>query len=176
MISLAHVSFGTMLEQAGVEEKFIPIFGAIMMAESSGSASIDTALSGLDPLKRNEYSIGLLQVNTKAHMDKLNKLGYTMDDLRNPVKNLKVALLVWDEWTKVLMDSEGISEEEAKVRALDRWGAYTDGRYKDFLPDSIQAWETHTRQQTLPTWQRSENMNPAAKQYIEQNRPGGWIR
>lgn len=171
-----YVSFGSMLEQAGVDEKYIPIFGAIMMAESSGLPSIDTAQSGLDPLKRNEYSIGLLQVNTKAHMDKLNKLGYTMDDLRNPVKNLKVALMVWDEWTKVLMDSEGLTEEEAKLRALDRWGAYTDGRYKNYLNDSITAWETHKRQQTLPTWQRTENMNPAARQYIEQNKPGGWIR
>lgn len=171
-----YVSFGMMLEQAGVDEKFIPIFGAIMMGESSGDPTIDTVKSGLDPLKKNEYSVGLLEINTLAHMDKLNKLGYTIDDLRNPVKNLKVAMLVWDEWTNVVMKSRGVSEEEARMIALDRWGAYTDGRYKDFLDDSIQAWETHKRQQTLPTWQRSEHMNPAARQYIEQNNPGGWIR
>lgn len=171
-----YVSFGIMLEQAGVEEKYIPIFGAIMMGESSGRAFIDTVQSGLDINKIAEYSIGLMQVNTKAHMDKLNKLGYTMDDLRNPVKNLKVALLVWDEWTQHVMSTQRVPEEEARVIALDRWGAYTNGRYKDFLDDSIKAWETHKRQQSLPTWQRTEHMNPAARQYIEQNNPGGWIR
>lgn len=171
-----YVSFGMMLEQAGVAEKYIPIFGAIMMGESSGDPTIDTVKSGLDPLKKNEYSVGLLEINTLAHMDKLNKLGYTIDDLRNPVKNLKVAMLVWDEWTNVVMKSKGVSEEEARMIALDRWGAYTDGRYKLFIDDAKQAWEKHKRQQSLPTWQRLEYMNNAAQHYIEQNRPGGWIR
>tara|TARA_A100001201_G_scaffold143475_1_gene145275 strand:+ start:2873 stop:5668 length:2796 start_codon:yes stop_codon:yes gene_type:complete len=171
-----YVSFGMMLEQAGVEEKYIPIFGAIMMGESSGDPATDTVKSGLDPLKKNEYSVGLLEINTLAHMDKLNKLGYTIDDLRNPVKNLKVAMLVWDEWTNVVMKSRGVSEEEARMIALDRWGAYTDGRYKLFIDDSIKAWEAHKLQQTLPTWERREHRTDAANQYIDQNNPGGWIR
>ena len=163
-----------MLEQVGVEEKFIPTFAAIMMGESSGRPAIDTAASGLDPLKLNEYSIGLMQINTKAHMDKLDALGYTMEDLRNPVKNLRVAMLVWDEWIDVLM-SQGMSLEEAKVQALDRWGAYRDGSYQQYLPEAEQSWQRHNQQKVLPTWQRTENMNPSAQQWIDQN-GGAWAR
>lgn len=169
-----YVSFGQMLEQVGVEEKFIPTFAAIMMGESTGRAAIDTAASGLDPLKLNEYSIGLMQINTKAHMDKLDALGYTMEDLRNPVKNLRVAMLVWDEWIDVLM-RQGMSLEEAKVQALDRWGAYRDGRYKEFLEEAEQSWQRHNQQKVLPTWQRTENMNRWAQQWIDQN-GGAWAR
>lgn len=169
-----YVSFGQMLEQAGVEDKFIPIFTAIMMGESSGRPGIDTAQSGLDPNKLREYSIGLMQINTKAHMDKLNKLGYTMDDLRNPVKNLKVAMMVWDEWIDVQM-SQGKSLDEAKMIALDRWGAYSDGSYEQYLPQAISAWEKHKRQSNLPVFERTENMNSAAQQWLENN-GGFWVR
>lgn len=169
-----YVSYGQMLEQAGVEDKFIPIFTAIMMGESSGRPGIDTAQSGLDPNKLREYSIGLMQINTKAHMDKLNKLGYTMDDLRNPVKNLMVAMMVWDEWIDVQM-SQGKSLDEAKMIALDRWGAYRDGSYEQYLPQAISAWEKHKRQSILPVFERSENMNSAAQQWLENN-GGFWVR
>ena len=169
-----YVSFGQMLEQAGVEDKFIPVFTAIMMGESSGRPGIDTAQSGLDPNKLREYSIGLMQINTKAHMDKLNKLGYTMEDLRNPVKNLKVAMMVWDEWINVQL-GQGKSLDEAKQIALDRWGAYRDGRYKQYLPQAQSAWEKHKRQSNLPVHERTENMNPAAQQWLENN-GGFWAR
>ena len=61
------------------------------MGESGGNAGIDTVQSGLDPSRSNEYSVGLFQINAQAHGDKLAKLGYTSDDLRDPVKNAKVA-------------------------------------------------------------------------------------
>ena len=169
-----YVSFGQMLEQAGVEDKFIPVFTAIMMGESSGRPGIDTAQSGLDPNKLREYSIGLMQINTKAHMDKLNKLGYTMEDLRNPVKNLKVAMMVWDEWINVQL-GQGKSLDEAKQIALDRWGAYRDGRYKQYLPQAQSAWEKHKRQSNLPVHERTEGMNDAAQQWLENN-GGFWAR
>ena len=170
-----YVSFGQMLESVGVEEEFIPIFSAIMMGESGGQAAIDTVQSGLDVGKRNEYSIGLLQVNTQAHMDKLKQLGYTVDDLRNPVKNLEVAMLVYQEWIGVRMNKYGDTLEEAKINALDRWGAYSNGSYKDYLPESLQQWKRYKDQSSLPTWQQSSHMHPAAQRWLEENRGGAWI-
>lgn len=168
-----YVSFGRMLESVGVDDEYIPLFGAIMMGESSGKPGIDTVKSGLDVSQRNEYSIGLLQVNTKAHADKLRQLGYSFDDLRNPVKNLEVAMLVWEEWTNVLI-GRGVPPEEAKRQALDRWGAYGNGRYKEFLPEATANWQRYKQQQNLPTWQQSSYMHPAAQRWVEQN-GGAWI-
>ena len=167
-----YVTFGRMLESVGVEDEYIPLFGAIMMGESGGRPGIDTVKSGLDVNQRNEYSIGLLQVNTKAHADKLRKLGYTFDDLRNPVKNLEVAMLVWQEWTNVLIQ-RGVPPEEAKRQALDRWGAYSNGAYQNYLPEAITQWERYKQQKNLPTWQQSSHMHPAAQRWVEQN-GGAW--
>lgn len=168
-----YVTFGRMLESVGVEEEYIPLFGAIMMGESGGRPGIDTVKSGLDVSQRNEYSIGLLQVNTQAHADKLRKLGYTFDDLRNPVKNLEVAMLVWEEWTNVLIQ-RGVPPEEAKRQALDRWGAYSNGSYRNYLPEATAQWERYKQQKNLPTWQQSSHMHPAAQRWVEQN-GGAWI-
>ena len=168
-----YVTFGRMLESVNVDEEYIPLLGAIMMGESGGRPTIDTVKSGLDVGQRNEYSIGLLQVNTKAHADKLRKLGYSFDDLRNPVKNLEVAMLVWEEWTNVLI-KRGVPPEEAKRQALDRWGAYSDGAYKNYLPEATAQWERYRQQQNLPTWQQSSHMNPAAQRWVDQN-GGAWI-
>lgn len=168
-----YVTFGRMLESINVPEEFIPIFGAIMMGESGGQPAIDTVKSGLDVSQRNEYSIGLLQVNTKAHADKLRRLGYTFDDLRNPVKNLEVAMLVWEEWIDKLV-KEGVPLEDAKYRALDRWGAYGDGSYLDYLPEAKRQWQKYKEQSSLPTWQQSSHMHPAAQRWVEQH-GGAWI-
>ena len=73
-------------------------------------------MSGLDPGKSKEYSIGLWQINAQAHGDKLAKLGYTEDDLRDPVKNAKVAKMVYDE-----------------VGSFNPWSVYKKGIYQDFL-------------------------------------------
>lgn len=163
-----YVSFGRMLEAVEIEDSYIPIFLAIMKGESSGQPAIDTVKSGLDPGKKNEYSIGLLQVNTQAHMDKLRKLGYSIDDLRNPVKNLQVAMLVYEEWVNVRMNKYGDTLEEAKMNALDRWGAYSNGKYKEFLPEAQAAWERYKRERNLPKWQQSSFMNPSAQRWVDQ--------
>ena len=84
-------------EGAGFTPEQAKIMGAIGFAESGGNAGIDTVQSGLDPDKSNEYSVGLFQVNTQAHGDKLAKLGYTEDDLRDPTRAGKVAKMVYDE-------------------------------------------------------------------------------
>ena len=101
---------------AGFSPEKAKIMGAIGMGESGGAAGIDTVQSGLDPGKSNEYSIGLFQINAQAHGDKLSKLGYTADDLRDPVKNAKVAKLVHDE-----------------VGGFTPWSVYTKGIYKNHL-------------------------------------------
>ena len=169
-----YVSFGRMIESTGkVRPDLIPTFLAVLAGESGFNPTIDTAQSGLDPLKRNEYSIGLLQVNTKAHMDKLRRLGYTIDDLRNPVKNLEVAMLVYDEWIQVRMKRFGDTLEEAQVNALDRWGAYSDGSYLTHLPSAVSDWTKYKEQAPLPVWQQSCNMNSQAKAWCEKN-SGRW--
>ena len=101
---------------AGFSPENAKIMGAIGMGESGGAAGIDTVQSGLDPGKSNEYSIGLFQINAQAHGDKLSRLGYTADDLRDPVKNAKVAKLVHDE-----------------VGGFTPWSVYTKGIYKNHL-------------------------------------------
>ena len=53
------------------------ILSAIGMGESGGNPTIDTVQSGLDPNKNNEFSVGLFQINTQAHQDKLNRRGWT---------------------------------------------------------------------------------------------------
>ena len=101
---------------AGFSPEQARVMGAIGMAESGGRAGIDTVQSGLDPNKSNEFSVGLFQVNTQAHGDKLAKLGYTVDDLRDPVKAAKVAKMVYDE-----------------VGSFKPWSVYKSGAYSEYL-------------------------------------------
>jgi len=103
-------------EQAGFSPQQAKIMGAIGMAESGGNPTIDTVQSGLDPGKKGEYSIGLFQVNAQAHGDKLRKLGYTEDDLRDPVKAAQVAKMVYDE-----------------VGSFKPWSVYKSGAYSQYL-------------------------------------------
>ena len=102
-------------EQAGFSPEQARIMGAIGMGESRGNAGVDTSMT-IDPQKKNEYSIGLFQINAQAHGDKLAKLGYTVDDLRDPVKNAQVAKMVYDE-----------------VGGFTPWSVYNDGKYTKFL-------------------------------------------
>ena len=102
-------------EQAGFSPEQARIMGAIGMGESGGNAGVDTSMT-IDPQKKNEYSIGLFQINAQAHGDKLAKLGYTVDDLRDPVKNAQVAKMVYDE-----------------VGGFTPWSVYNQGKYTKFL-------------------------------------------
>jgi hypothetical protein len=103
-------------EQAGFSPENAKIMAAIGMGESRGNSGIDTVQSGLDPGKKNEYSIGLTQINVKAHNDKLTRRGWTAEDLRDPVKNLTIAKEVYDE-----------------VGSFKPWSVYTSGKYTDYL-------------------------------------------
>jgi len=103
-------------EQAGFSPENAKIMAAIGMGESRGNAGIDTVQSGLDPGKKNEYSIGLTQINVQAHGDKLRRRGWTAEDLRDPVKNLTIAKEVYDE-----------------VGSFKPWSVYTSGKYTEYL-------------------------------------------
>ena len=70
----------------------------------------------LIPIRVNEYSVGLFQVNAQAHGDKLAKLGYTADDLRDPQKAAQVAKMVYDE-----------------VGSFKPWSVYKSGAYAQYL-------------------------------------------
>ena len=100
---------------AGFTPEQAKTMGAIGMGESGGDSGIDTSMT-IDPNKSNEYSIGLFQINAQAHGDKLAKLGYTEDDLRDPAKNAQVAKMVYDE-----------------VGSFSPWSVYSKGIYKDYL-------------------------------------------
>ena len=101
---------------AGFTPEQAKVMGAIGFAESGGRAGIDTVQSGLDPNKSNEFSVGLFQVNAQAHGDKLAKLGYTADDLRDPQKAAQVAKMVYDE-----------------VGSFKPWSVYKSGAYAQYL-------------------------------------------
>ena len=102
--------------QAGFSAANAKTMAAISMGESRGNSAIDTVQSGLDPGKKNEYSIGLTQINTQAHGDKLSRRGWTNEDLRDPLKNLTIAKEVFDE-----------------VGSFKPWSVYTSGKYTQYL-------------------------------------------
>ena len=93
------------------------ILSAIGMGESGGNPTIDTVQSGLDPNKNNEFSVGLFQINTQAHQDKLNRRGWTADDLRDPNKNAQIAIEVFNE----------------AGGKFTPWSVYNSGDYRQYL-------------------------------------------
>ena len=115
------------LERLAIEVGFSPedarIAAAIALAESSGRAGIDTVQSGLDKKKKNEFSLGLWQI------DMQDKPGYMLgtqrrdqfgiesnEELYNPLTNAKAAKMIFDTF------------------GFEPWTTYTSGKYKDFLP------------------------------------------
>ena len=115
------------LERLAQEVGFSPedarIAAAIALAESSGRAGIDTVQSGLDPQKKNEFSLGLWQIDMQdspGYMlgtDRRRKFGIqSNEELYNPLTNAKAAKMIFDTF------------------GFKPWATYTSGKYKDFLP------------------------------------------
>ena len=115
------------LERLAQEVGFSPedarIAAAIALAESSGRAGIDTVQSGLDPEKKNEFSLGLWQIDMQdspGYMlgtDRRQKFGIQSNqELYNPLTNAKAAKMIFDTF------------------GFEPWATYTSGKYKDFLP------------------------------------------
>ena len=108
-----------MLLAVGFEPEIARIMTAVSMAESAGDPMIDTVKSGLDPEKKNEFSIGLFQLNMKDDRERLLDVFdiESEEELYNPIINVIAAKRLYDE------------------QGLDAWGAYTDNSYKQFLTD-----------------------------------------
>jgi len=115
------------LERLAQEVGFSPedarIAAAIALAESSGRAGIDTVQSGLDPDKKNEFSLGLWQIDMQdspGYMlgtERRPKFGIqSNEELYNPLTNAKAAKMIFDTF------------------GFEPWATYTSGKYKDFLP------------------------------------------
>ena len=109
-----------MLLGVGFKPEEAKIMAAIAMAESAGNPMIDTVKSGLDPEKKNEFSIGLFQLNMiDAFLEERLKLFgiESTDELYDPTVNVIAA--------KRLFDQQGFGA----------WSAYKNGSYKKFLTD-----------------------------------------
>ena len=107
-----------MLLAVGFTPEQAKIMAAVAMAESAGDPMIDTVKSGLDPEKKNEFSIGLFQLNMiDAFLEERLKLFgiESTDELYNPIVNVIAA--------KRLFDQQGFGA----------WSAYNNNSYKKFL-------------------------------------------
>jgi len=107
-----------MLLAVGFTPEQAKIMAAVAMAESAGDPMIDTVKSGLDPEKKNEFSIGLFQLNMiDAFLEERLKLFgiKSTDELYNPIVNVIAA--------KRLYDQQGFGA----------WSAYNNNSYKKFL-------------------------------------------
>ena len=109
-----------MLLAVGFKPADAKIMAAVAMAESAGDPMIDTVKSGLDPQKKNEFSIGLFQLNMVDDFleERLRLFDIeSTDELYDPIVNVIAA--------KRLFDQQGFGA----------WGAYTNNSYKQFLTD-----------------------------------------
>ena len=109
-----------MLLAVGFTPEQAKIMAAVAMAESAGDPMIDTVKSGLDPEKKNEFSIGLFQLNMiDAFLEERLKLFgiESTDELYDPIVNVIAA--------KRLFDQQGFGA----------WSAYNNNSYKKFLTD-----------------------------------------
>ena len=107
-----------MLLAVGFTPEQAKIMAAVAMAESAGEPMIDTVKSGLDPEKKNEFSIGLFQLNMiDAFLEERLKLFgiESTDELYDPIVNVIAA--------KRLYDQQGFGA----------WSAYNNNSYKKFL-------------------------------------------
>ena len=130
----------------GFNEKNASIAAAVAKAESGGDSSTDTVKSGTDPQMKNEYSIGLWQINWLAHKSgTLKQMGVTNpDQLRDPLINAKAAYLI----------SGGSN--------FNPWSVYSkSGSYKQFLPEAQKAG-TSTAKPAASTSPSTSTAKPTA--------------
>ena len=107
----------------GFKKENAAIAAAIAMAESGGNPTIDTVKSGLDPEKKNEFSIGLWQINMRGRLgeERRKKFNIENNDLYNPNLNAQIAYKI----------SGGYN--------FNAWTTYTGGKYKTYLPAAEEA-------------------------------------
>ena len=106
MAVLNQTQLQQVLRQAGWPQDLIPIMSAIGMAESSGRTTAVNNRPG------REYSVGLWQINLLVHRE------YTAAQIQDPLQNARAALKIY------------------RREGLGAWGAYNDGRYRQYLMDA----------------------------------------
>ena len=114
-----------LLRQVGFPEDKIVLMCAVCRQESGFNTNAINDGSGT---KSVEYSVGLFQINTRAHKN------YTVEQLKNPIINASEALRIY------------------KTQGLRAWGGYTDGGYKKYLALSQAAYSG-----TPPIVQNNQN-------------------
>jgi murein DD-endopeptidase MepM/ murein hydrolase activator NlpD len=115
-----------LVRSVGIPEDKVSTMVAVALAESGGNPTTDTVKSGLDPEKKNEFSLGLWQINMIGRIgeDRRKQFGISSDEeLYDPVVNAKAALAI--------LNSQG----------LNAWGAYTNNSYKKYLPAAQASFE-----------------------------------
>ena len=88
-----------MLSAVGFNDEQTRIMGAVAMAESAGDSNADTVKSGLDPLKKNEFSLGLMQINMLPEFlpERLPLFEIeSTDELYDPIINVIAAKRLYD--------------------------------------------------------------------------------
>ena len=118
---LTQLQMAQVAARAGFTPEQARVMSAIGMGESKGFAKTDTVQSGLDPNKENEYSIGIFQVNVLVHKDKLDRNGFTEEDMRDPYKNAIIAKEIFDE--RAAQGRDG----------YEPWSVYTNGNYQTYM-------------------------------------------
>ena len=93
-------------QQAGLSGNALNIATAIAMAESGGNTQVINPGSPTD----NEYSVGLWQINLRAHPE------YTVSQMIDPVKNANAMMAISSRGTNWYP-----------------WGTFTSGKYLQFM-------------------------------------------
>ena len=109
-----------MLSAVGFNDEQTRIMGAVAMAESAGDSNADTVKSGLDPLKKKEFSLGLMQINMLPEFlpERLPLFEIeSTDELYDPIINVIAAKRLYDKY------------------GFGAWESYNTGKYKEFLTD-----------------------------------------
>jgi|GEM_PF-4142403 len=109
-----------MLSAVGFNDEQTRIMGAVAIAESAGDSDADTVKSGLDPLKKKEFSLGLMQINMLPEFlpERLPLFEIeSTDELYDPIINVIAAKRLYDKY------------------GFEAWESYNTGKYKDFLTD-----------------------------------------
>lgn len=137
-----------LLRELGFPEKELAVMVSIGISESLKDANIDTVKSGLDVKKKKEYSIGLWQINYKAHKDGvLKSIGVTdPEQLRDPLTNAKAAIAVYEERKK---------RKQGKEIGYTAWTKYNNKDYLEYLPE-MEALAIRTKPTMIPSRNRME--------------------
>lgn len=110
---------------------------AIALAESGGyTGAWNPGRSGRGGTNSNEYSVGIWQINTLAHRN------YSVEQLKDPQINAREAVRIY------------------RLQGKRAWGAWTDGRYRQYL-SAAGAAPASTGWQSTPTTGSGRTTSPA---------------